>query len=267
MPGFIIDLDGTIYAGKDPIPYADEFIHSIKRHGWPYLYLTNNSSANPKQVASKLQDITGIETDESHVLTSAIAAARYIKEQNKGSRVFCIGEAGLREALDEAGLERTEHNPDYVVQGIDREFTYAKLEQAVRHIRAGASFIQTNPDHLLPSDGKLMPGAGSIAAAIKTASEAEAVVIGKPSRIIMQYAIERIGLPEHDIWVIGDNIRTDIGGGVAAGCRTALSLTGLATPDNYRTLIEQTGIQPDFCCSSLMELYEHLAKGSGSLLR
>ncbi|WP_438444439.1 TIGR01457 family HAD-type hydrolase [Gorillibacterium sp. sgz5001074] len=258
MPGFIIDLDGTMYAGTDPIPEADRFIREIRGQGWPFLYLTNNSSAAPEHVAAKLQSITGIETDASQVLTSAMAAARYITEDRRGRRVFCVGESGLRQALEEAGFVLTDDSPDYVVQGIDRDFTYAKLEQAVRHIRSGARFIQTNPDHLLPMEGRLIPGAGSIAAAIKTASEAEAVLIGKPSSIIMRYAIERIGLPAGDIWVIGDNIRTDIGGGIAAGCRTALSLTGLATPDNCEALIASTGIRPDITCVSLMELFRLL---------
>lgn len=258
MPGFIIDLDGTMFAGQDPIPYADEFIFSIREKGWPFLYLTNNSTVNPGQVARKLHSITGIEASDREVLTSAVSAARYITERNRGSRVFCIGEAGLLEAMEEAGLELVETSPDYVVQGLDRSFTYARLEQAVRHIRAGAAFIQTNPDHLLPTEIGPIPGAGSIAAAIRTASETEPVVIGKPSRIIMDYAIERIGLPAEDIWVIGDNIRTDIGGGAAAGCRTALTLTGLATPGNVESLIRESGIRPDLVCANLMELYRKL---------
>jgi 4-nitrophenyl phosphatase len=267
MPGFIIDLDGTMFAGKEPIPYADQFISSIRAKGWPYLYLTNNSTANPGQVADKLRSITGIDTSGSEVLTSAGSAARYITEQNRGSRVFCIGESGLHEALEEAGLELVESEPDFVVQGIDFSFTYSKLEQAVRHIRAGASFIQTNPDHLLPMDRGPIPGAGSIAAAIRTASETEPVVIGKPSRIIMDYGIERVGLPAQDIWVIGDNIRTDIGGGIAAGCRTVLTLTGLATPANVETLIRETGIRPDRTCAHLMELFETLDKIGSSPLQ
>lgn len=258
MPGFIIDLDGTMYAGKDPVPEADLFIRSIRERGWPFLYLTNNSSTPPEHVADKLQSITGIDTDAGHVLTSAMAAARYIREDNRGTRVFPVGEAGLRLALEEAGFTLTHAGPDYVVQGIDREFTYAKLEEAVRHIRAGAAYIQTNPDHLLPMEGRLIPGAGSIAASIKTASEAEPVLIGKPSPIIMRYAIDQIGLPQDEIWVIGDNLRTDIGGGVAAGCRTALSLTGLATPGNYEDQIRTIGIRPDLACTSLMELYRLL---------
>lgn len=263
MPGFIIDLDGTLYAGTEPIPYAEEFMRRIREKGWPFLFLTNNSSVNPAAVADKLRSITGMEAYGDEVLTSAIAAARYITEQGKGRRAMCIGEAGLIEALEEAGLELTEENPDYVVQGIDRDFTYRKLELAVRHIRSGAVYVQTNPDHLLPTENGPIPGAGSIAASIIRASEAEPVLIGKPSPIITRYAIERIGLPEGEILAVGDNIRTDIGGGAAAGCKTALTLTGIASPDNYEAQIRATGIVPDMACRHLMELYERLTEISG----
>lgn len=254
MPGFIIDLDGTLFAGREPIPHAEPFIRSIRAKNWPYLYLTNNSTANPVQVTEKLRSITGIEATGDQVLTSAVAAARYVAGRRQGRRVFCIGESGLLEAMEEAGLELVDTAPDFIVQGIDRSFTYAKLEQAVRFIREGAAYIQTNPDHLLPMDGGPIPGAGSIAAAIRTASETEPVLIGKPSRIIMEYGIERVGLPAEEIWAVGDNIRTDIGGGAAAGCRTALMLTGLATPANAEALIRETGIRPDAVCGNLMEL-------------
>jgi len=258
MPGFIIDLDGTMYAGKDPVPGAGDFIRELRGRGLPYLFLTNNSSKHPDQVARHLADMTGLEVDGREVLTSAMAAARYIAERSPGSRVFPVGEEGLKQALQDAGLQMTEEEqPDYVVQGIDREFTYRKLEQAVRFIRGGSLFIQTNPDHLLPTDGKLIPGAGSIAAAIRTASEAEPVVIGKPSPIILRYGIEQLGLPASDIWVIGDNLRTDIAGGAAAGCRTVLPLTGLATPDNVDSLIREYGITPDVICSTLPDLLNH----------
>lgn len=258
MPGFIIDLDGTMYAGKEPIALADEFIRTLRKNGWPYLFLTNNSSKHPGEVARHLTAITGIEASGEDVLTSAMAAARYIVEQNRGKRVMCIGEAGLRQALTEAGLTLTEEAPDYVVQGIDREFTYDKLAQAVRLILGGAAFVQTNPDHLLPTELGPIPGAGSIAAAIATASRTEPVIIGKPSRIIMDYAIERIGLPREQVWVIGDNIRTDIRGGAEAGCRTALTLTGIASADNYEAHIRESGIIPDAVCRNLMELLKQL---------
>ncbi|MNC65751.1 putative hydrolase YutF [compost metagenome] len=119
-------------------------------------------------------------------------------------------------------------------------------------------YIQTNPDHLLPKENGPIPGSGAIGAAIRTAAETEPVVIGKPSSIISRYGIELLGLPPEDIWMVGDNLRTDIAAGAAAGTRTALVLTGLAGPHNYEALIESTGIRPDVSVHHLMDFYRWL---------
>ncbi|GIP31219.1 HAD-IIA family hydrolase [Paenibacillus sp. J2TS4] len=256
MPGFIIDLDGTMYAGTRPIPGAAEFIGRLKQEGHPFIYATNNSSKRPEQVAEHLHAVAGVEACPTEVLTSAQAAARYIADRQPGARVFVIGEDGLVHAAGEAGLIVTEERPDFVVQGIDRRFSYAKLEAAVRHIKSGAAYVLTNPDHLLPGEGGFHPGAGALAAAIRTASEAEPIVIGKPSPILLGMAVARLGLPASEAWVVGDNLRTDIAGGRAAGCRTALVLTGLATPDHADELIARSGVQPDLICRDLPELFD-----------
>lgn len=192
------------------------------------------------------------------IFSSAQATALYITDRQKHASVYCIGEKGLLLTLEAAGLTiidiTSATTPDFVVQGIDRQFTYEKLEKAVQYIVDGAVFINTNPDHLLPSSGRPHPGSGSLAAAIETASQVKPIVIGKPSSIIMNYAIERLGLPAADIWVVGDNIRTDIGGGKLVGCPTALVLTGIATAENVQQQITATQIQPDMLCADLKEL-------------
>ncbi|WNR45697.1 TIGR01457 family HAD-type hydrolase [Paenibacillus roseipurpureus] len=249
MNGFLIDLDGTLYRGHEPIPGAAEFLQWLQQEQLPYLLVTNNSSRTPEQVAEHLQAL-GMEVPAAAVYTSSQAAAQYLTEQRAGKRVHIIGEAGLRIALDAAGFEEGT-TPDYVVQGIDRSFSYEKLTTAVRHLSHGATYVLTNPDRLLPSDGGLMPGAGTLAASITAASGVEPVVIGKPSPIIMAYAIERLGLPAADVWVIGDNVHTDIRGGAMAGCRTALVLTGVATPDNVHEQLASAGLTPDLICNDL----------------
>ncbi|WNQ12757.1 TIGR01457 family HAD-type hydrolase [Paenibacillus aurantius] len=254
MPGFLIDLDGTMYAGTQPIEHAKEFIGELRRRSLPFLFVTNNSSRVPAEVAAHLRDIAGVEAREEEIFTSSQAAARYVADRKPGARVAFIGEAGLEQALAGAGLQLTEEAPDYVVQGIDRAFSYAKLEAALRHLLNGASYVQTNPDLLLPTERGLTPGAGALGASLAAAAGVEPVVIGKPSPVIMRYAIERLGLAADDIWVVGDNLRTDIGGGAAAGCRTALVLTGVATPANYRGQIETLGIRPDVTALHLEEL-------------
>jgi 4-nitrophenyl phosphatase len=258
MPGFLIDLDGTLYAGSRPIEHAAAFIAHLNSRGLPYLFVTNNSSRTPEAVAAHIVEVTGIPAHAEDVFTSSQAAARYIRDRKAGSRVWLVGEEGLAAAAADAGLVVDSEAPDFVVQGIDRSLTYTKLDLAVRLIREGAAFILTNPDLLLPGTAGLSPGAGAIGAAIQAAAQAEPVVIGKPSPIIMNYAVERLGLPAADIWVVGDNLRTDIAGGKAAGCRTALVLTGLATAENVRSQIELTQTEPDLICSHLMEFAERL---------
>ncbi|KZE73785.1 HAD family hydrolase [Paenibacillus elgii] len=261
--GFLLDLDGTLYHGDRPIPYAAEFIRWLREKGYPFLYVTNNSSRTPEQVAAHLIK-TGIEAKPEEVLTSSQAAVMYLQETGaRNGRVLYIGEEGLRTALKDGGFEPvTEDAPvgtvAAVVQGIDRAFHYGKLLAAVRYIRGGAPYILTNPDHLLPWNGGLMPGAGSIAASIERASETPPIVIGKPSPIIMRYAVAKLGLAPGEIWTVGDNLNTDIRGGADAGCRTALVLTGLANAANVDEQMARTGVRPERICTHLMELAESL---------
>ncbi|MFD0676471.1 MULTISPECIES: TIGR01457 family HAD-type hydrolase [unclassified Paenibacillus] len=263
MLGFLLDLDGTLYHGDKPIPYAAEFIGWLREQGYPYLYVTNNSSRTPEQVAEHLRKVD-IDAEPSEVLTSSQAAALYIQEEQTGKRVYAVGENGLRQALHDAGFtvisDEDLETPDYVVQGIDRDFSYTKLATAVRHIRNGALSVLTNPDHLLPWNNELQPGAGSIGAAIERSSQTKPVVIGKPSPIIMKYAIAKLGLPLEQIWVVGDNLLTDIQGGLAAGCRTALVLSGLVSRDTLQEQQQLTGVRPELVCGQLMELAGMLSK-------
>ncbi|GAA3404616.1 HAD-IIA family hydrolase [Paenibacillus hodogayensis] len=258
-PAFLIDLDGTMYAGHAPIPHAAAFIKRLRELKLPFLFVTNNSSRTPEAVAGHLRQ-HGIEAEPREVVTSSQAAARYAAERKPGGRVYAIGEEGLRAALTEAGLELVDEDerPDFVVQGIDREFSYAKLERAVGFIAAGAEYVLTNPDRLLPADGKLLPGAGTIAASIREAMQIQPLVIGKPYEPIMRFALERLGTAEN-VWAVGDNPLTDIGAGKAVGLRTALVLTGIATPDNAERLLGIEGTpQPDIVCADLADLLDRL---------
>ncbi|MDF2716556.1 MAG: HAD-superfamily subfamily hydrolase like protein [Paenibacillus sp.] len=253
---FLIDLDGTLYAGHSTIPHAAAFVGRLRELSIPFLFVTNNSSRTPESVADHLRHM-GITADADEIVTSSQAAARYVAERDRGQRVYVIGEDGLKSALREAGLELVEERPDFVVQGIDREFSYRKLEAAVQFISEGAEYVLTNPDRLLPSDRRLVPGAGAISAAIQGALQMEPTVIGKPYRPIMQYALERLGT-DAEVWAVGDNPATDIGAGKAVGLRTALVLTGIATPDNFEDLLARTNAVPDLVCANLAELLERL---------
>ncbi|MGZ4111364.1 MAG: HAD family hydrolase, partial [Tumebacillaceae bacterium] len=166
---FLIDLDGTLYRGKEVIPDAPDFIRWLEKTGRRYRYVTNNSSRTPEQVAEHLQRF-GIPAEPEHVLTPSMTVATYIKAHGKGNRVYMIGEIGMRKALEDAGLVITDQDVDYVVQGIDREFTYQKLKTASLLIQGGATFIATNVDKALPTEEGLLPGAGSLMMALQTAS-------------------------------------------------------------------------------------------------
>lgn len=255
--GLLIDLDGTLYHGRYRIEGADLLIERLKEMQIPFLYVTNNSSRTPEQVAAHLMEM-GIPALPEEVCTSSLAAAKYIAEESPGARVAMLGEEGLREALLSAGLNIVEQSPEYVIQGIDRSFHYEKLTRAVRWIQEGSVSILTNPDLQLPSDTGLMPGAGSLGAAIEAASGVKPTVIGKPSSILMKFASDRLGLAPEDTYVIGDNIRTDIAAGAHAGCKTVLVMTGITTDLNMEAHMEATGVAPDFICRDLNEVKDLL---------
>lgn len=253
--GLLIDLDGTLYHGRQRIEGADLLIKRLRSLQTPYLFVTNNSSRTPDQVAAHLMEM-GIPASPEEVCTSSLAAAKYIAKESPGAKVAMLGEEGLRDALLSAGLSIVEDHPEYVVQGIDRAFHYDKLTHAVRWIQEGAVSILTNPDLLLPSDGGLMPGAGSLGAAIEAASGVKPTIIGKPSSILMKFASDRIGLAPEETYVVGDNIRTDIAAGVHAGCMTVLVMTGITTKLNMEAHMRETGITPDFVCQDLNEVID-----------
>lgn len=257
---YLIDLDGTLYHGNRMIEGADLLITGLQQACIPYLFVTNNSSKTPEEVAQRLS-LMGIPAKADQVCTSAVAAAEYIAGEQPGCRVACIGEQGLFSALKDAGLRLVEEEPEVVVQGIDFSFTYNKLANATGWIRNGARYVLTNPDLSLPTDNGLVPGAGTLSAAIQAATGNEPVVIGKPSGIMMKQAIDRLGLRPEEVAVVGDNMLTDIMAGVRAGCGTVLVLTGLTNADNLQSFIAAAGVQPDLICRDLHELHQSMIGG------
>jgi 4-nitrophenyl phosphatase len=251
--GLLIDLDGTLYHGGRMIPGAERLIAALRTAAVPFLFVTNNSSRTAASVAAHLRGM-GIEANPEEVCTSSLAAARYIAEESPEATVAILGEEGLVQACADAGLTLVKENPQYVVQGIDRSFTYDSLAKAARWIREGAKFVLTNPDLMLPSDDGVMPGAGTIGAAIAAASGVSPVVIGKPESHLVTYATSILGITPEDAVMVGDNMRTDISAGVNAGCRTILVLTGLTTRDNLEHYQTVTGVKPDEICADLAEL-------------
>lgn len=257
---WLIDLDGTMYHGEKMVEHADLFISMLRSTNIPFRFVTNNSSATPEDVAKKLNGL-GIHAEIEHICTSAMATAYYINETKKNADVFVIGEYGLRQALVEAGLNLVEDRlPHFVVQGIDRQLTYEKISKAVQYIRDGASSILTNPDLLLPSTHGLIPGAGSIGAMIEQASGQAPIIIGKPSSILINFALDSLNIKADDAIVLGDNMLTDIKAGINANCLALLLMTGITNEQNYSYYKEKANCEPHFIAQNLKQLTEMLQK-------
>lgn len=248
---FLLDLDGTIFRGKEVIPEAPQFIERLKEENKPYLYLTNNSSATPEQLAERLTRM-GIEATPQKFFTSAMATAQMIRDLEKEKdparvSIYVIGEQGLHQALQDQGFTIVDQAPaDYVVVGIDRSFTYEKMKQAVRGIYKGARFISTNRDRAIPTEEGLAPGNGSLTAAIAYATGQEPINVGKPEAAMIRLALASINMLEKDTLLIGDNLETDISAGMKSGVDTLLVLTGFSQEqDLVKSSIQPTHIKKD----------------------
>lgn len=248
--GYMIDLDGTIYRGKEKIPAAKRFIERLQGHDIPFLFVTNNSTQAPIKVVENLANNFDIHVKEENVYTSALATADYIADLNKDKRsVYVIGEVGLKQAILDKGFRFEETNPDYVVVGLDYDVTYHKFELATLAIKRGAKFIGTNADTNLPNERGLVPGAGSVIALVECSTQQKATYIGKPETIIMEKALERLGLPKDEVVMVGDNYMTDIKAGINFGIDTMLVYTGVST----RELVRKQEIAPTIELGSLDE--------------
>lgn len=232
--GFLIDLDGTMYRGNNVIREAVDFVNQLNEKGLRYLFVTNNSTRTTEQVADVLRDF-GVPATSEHILTTSMATARFIKEQKKDASVFYIGEQGLRQAIEGAGLRYDEEDPDFVVVGLDRQVTYEKLAKACLAVRKGAKFVSTNSDIALPTERGLLPGNGSLTAVVSVSTRVEPVFIGKPEPVIVEQALKQIGTDKKKTLMIGDNYDTDILAGLRAGVDTLLVYTGVTSKDMIRS--------------------------------
>lgn len=224
--GVILDLDGTVYLGTQQVPGAADFVSFLARCGIRCLFVTNRSNRKPEDVAAQLREY-GIPCGADDVLTSSQAAVQYL---GKGS-AYVIGEEGLTSELEKAGFRITDESPDYVIASLDRQFNYDKLKTACNLIAGGSTFIATNPDKTLKAESGVIPGTGSIVAAVEAGSGVKPLVIGKPEKLIMEMSLNRLGLTAAEVVAVGDNIQTDIPAGARAGMKTVLMLTGVTRRD------------------------------------
>ncbi|TKH06992.1 TIGR01457 family HAD-type hydrolase [Peribacillus simplex] len=236
--GYLIDLDGTMYRGTEQIAEAAGFINDLRKRDIPYLFVTNNSSRTPAQVADKLRSI-GISTEDEQVFTTSMATANYIAEQKKDASVYVVGEEGIIEALKEKGMKFVQEHPDFLVMGIDRSVNYEKLSKACLAVRNGAVFISTNGDIAIPTEQGLLPGNGSLTSVVSVSTQVQPIFIGKPESVIVEQALRVLGVPKEETIMVGDNYDTDILAGINAGIDTLLVHTGVTTKERLKQYKEQ----------------------------
>jgi 4-nitrophenyl phosphatase len=255
---FIFDMDGVLYRGKQALPGVNELIAALEARSLPYLLATNNSTATPADYVQRMAGY-GVTVDESHIQTSATATRDFlVRELPDNATLLPIGAPALTEQLQAGTTFQVTDDPTAevaaVVVGLDREFTYERLNRAMQAIRAGARFIATNADATLPVEDGLLPGAGSVIAAIATASGKLPTVIGKPETLMMTTAVAQLGVSASKTVMIGDRLDTDILAAARAGLTTALVLTGITSRDD----LAGSEIVPDYVFSDLPAILREL---------
>jgi NagD protein len=223
-----MDMDGVLVHEELAIPGADRFLARLRELELPFLVLTNNSIYTRRDLAARLR-ASGLDVPEDSIWTSALATARFLDDQRPGGSAFVIGEAGLTTALHEAGYTLTEREPDYVVLGETRTYSFERISRAIRLIVAGARFIATNPDPTGPTPDGPLPATGSVAALISRASGVEPYFVGKPNPLMMRTALNTLDAHSETTAMIGDRMDTDVVSGLEAGLQTILVLSGATT--------------------------------------
>ncbi|TIC81977.1 HAD-IIA family hydrolase [Nocardioides sp. GY 10127] len=218
-------MDGVLVHEEEPIPGAAEFIEKLKSSDVSFMVLTNNSIFTPRDLRARLLG-SGIDVPEDAIWTSALATAQFLHDQRPGGTAYVVGEAGLTTALHEIGYVITDRDPDYVVLGETRTYSFEAITKAIRLLENGARFIATNPDPSGPSKEGKLPATGSVAALISTATGRQPYYVGKPNPLMMRSALNRLDAHSETTVMVGDRMDTDVKAGLESGLRTVLVLTG-----------------------------------------
>lgn len=226
--GYICDMDGVIYHGNMILSGVAEFVDWLKRNNKHYLFLTNSSERSPLELKQKLERM-GLDIDESHFYTSALATAKFLQNQTPGCSAYVIGAPGLLHAMYSAGITMNDVNPDYVVVGETSNYNYTSISTAVTHVLNGAHLIATNPDITGPSESGIIPACRSLVAPIELATGKSAYFIGKPNPLMMRTGLRMLNAHSHEAVMIGDRMDTDVIAGIETGLDTALVLSGVTT--------------------------------------
>ncbi|HET7090618.1 MAG TPA: HAD-IIA family hydrolase [Anaerolineae bacterium] len=253
LQALIIDMDGVLWRGSEALPGITDFFAFLRRRAIRFVLATNNASRTEAQYAERLASY-GAAVAIEEIVTSSTATAEHLTSLvPRGSRVYAIGMDGVREALAKQGFVLSEGDEAAaVVVGIDWHVTYERLKRASLLIRAGAKFVGTNPDATYPAPEGIIPGNGALLAAIETATGVKPIVVGKPEPILYQQAIQRLGTPLDAIAALGDRLETDILGGIRAGIKTILVMSGVTTPEQ----LAASEYRPDWVFEDILDLMQ-----------
>jgi NagD protein len=246
---YLIDMDGVLVYEGQSLPGAAAFIQRLVTAKRKFMVLTNNSVYTPRDLRARLLR-AHITLPDGALWTSALATAQFLDSQRPGGTAYVVGEAGLTTALHDIGYVLTESEPDYVVLGETRTYSFDAITRAIRLISAGARFIATNPDPTGPSTEGLLPATGSVAALISRATGVEPYFVGKPNPLMMRSALNQLGAHSETTIMIGDRMDTDVVAGIEAGMRTVLVLTGITSSAD----IERFPYRPTVVLDSIADL-------------
>ena len=251
---FLLDMDGTFYLGDQLLEGALRFIDVLRQQGREFLFLTNNSSKDSQQYAEKITRL-GLSIPREKVLTSGEATAMHIQRQKPGARVYIVGTPALENEFVERGFVLTREMPDFAVLGFDTTLTYAKMWELCDLARAGVPYIATHPDYNCPTGTGFMPDIGAMIAFVKAATGREPdLVVGKPNRLFVEKAAERVGIPVSAMCMIGDRLYTDIALGATTGIPTILVLSGETQADE----VLMSSYQPHYIFRNLGAVADYL---------
>jgi NagD protein len=255
---YLMDMDGVLVHEDHLIPGADEFLTELQESGTKFVVLTNNSIRTRRDLQARLRR-TGLEIPEESIWTSALATATFLANQRPNGTAYVVGESGLTTALHDIGYIITDIEPDYVVLGETRTYSFEAITTAIRLVERGARFIATNPDATGPSRDGSLPATGSVAALITRATGKEPYYVGKPNALMMRSALRAIGAHSESTLMIGDRMDTDVVSGLEAGLQTILVLTGISTIAS----MEQFPYRPTKVINSVADLVGKTASPFG----
>lgn len=247
--GFICDMDGVIYHGNRVLEGVTDFVNWLIANDKRFVFLTNSPERTPHELSMKLERM-GLKISADHFYTSAMATAEFLSSQHPGCTAYVIGEAALTKALYDHCIYMNDVNPDYVVVGETRTYSFEKIEKAIELVNKGAKLIGTNPDITGPTERGIMPATGALISPIEIATGKKAYFVGKPNPLMLRHGIKMIGCHSDEIAFIGDRMDTDIIAGIESNVDTVLVLSGVTSPED----IDRFPYRPKYVLNGVADL-------------